>query len=51
MKKRRLKKWVKVTLGIIITLVISLIIIYGWTKRVEFFNNNIQQCGNNYCEK
>lgn len=51
MRKRRLKKWVKVAIGIIILYSIGLIIAYGWTKRVEFFNHNIEQCGNNYCEK
>ena len=51
MKKRRLKRWVKVAIGLIILYSIGLIIVYGWTKRVEFFNNNIEQCGSNYCEK
>jgi cytochrome c-type biogenesis protein CcmE len=51
MKKRRLKKWVKVTLGIMITCIIWLLIIFALAKRVEFFDNNLQQCGNNYCEK
>lgn len=50
MKKRRLKKWVKVALGIIIIYAIGMIIIFGLSKRVEFFNNNQIKCGSNYCE-
>ena len=49
--KRKLKKWVKITLAIIIAYAIGLLIVFGWVKRVEFFNNNIEQCGTNYCEE
>lgn len=51
MKKKRLKGWVKRAIGIIITTVIMLIMILVIIKRVEFFNNNIEKCGNNYCER
>ena len=51
MKKRRLKRWVKVAIATIIIITIWVLVIIGWSKRVEFFNNNIEQCGSNYCEK
>lgn len=49
MKKRRLKKWVKITIEIIIMILIAITITKILTTRVEFFNNNIEKCGNNYC--
>ena len=51
MKKRRLKKWVKTTIGIVITFIIMIILLCIISKRVEFFNNNIEKCGTNYCDK
>lgn len=50
-KKYRLKKWVKTAIGITIFYVICLLLLFAYVKRVEFFDKNLQQCGNNYCEK
>lgn len=50
MKKRRLKKWIKNAIYIIIIYIICLLLIFSYVKRVEYFNNNIEKCGNNYCE-
>ena len=50
MKKRRLKKWVKITIEIIIMILIAVIVTKIWTTRVEYFNSNIEKCGNNYCD-
>ena len=51
MKKKRLKRWVRVAINIILTILIALVIILIYSKRVEYFNNNIEKCGNNYCER
>lgn len=50
MKKRRLKSSVKVALGVILVFMVGLLLILGFAKRVEFFDNNIKECGSNYCE-
>ena len=49
MKKRRLKKWVKTAIKVAIVIIIAIIVTKIWTARVEYFNNNIEKCGNNYC--
>ena len=51
MKKRRLKKWVKTTIAVIIAYTICILLAYTVVKKVEFFNNNIETCGSNYCNK
>ena len=50
MKKRRLKRWVKTTIAIIIIYTIGMIIIFAWTNQVKKFDSNIEKCGTNYCE-
>ena len=50
MKKRRLKKWVRVAIEVIIFFVVTISIALIWANRVEYFNNNIEKCGSNYCD-
>lgn len=51
MKKRRLKKWVKTTIAIVIIYAIGILVVLAWTKQVEWFNHNIEKCGSNYCDR
>lgn len=50
MKKRRLKKWVKTTIAILIIYTIAILVTLAWTKQVEWFDHNIEKCGSNYCD-
>ena len=51
MKKRKLKKWIKTTIGVIIAYLICILLAYTVVKKVNYFDNNINQCGSNYCER
>lgn len=50
MKKRKLKKWVKDALEIALCVAIILVILICMVFRVQYFNRNIELCGNNYCD-
>lgn len=51
MKKRKLKRWVKNTIALIIFYLICMLIVFAWTKQVEWFDHNIETCGSNYCDR
>ena len=50
MKKRKLKKWVKDALGMAIFIAILMVMLVSIIFRVQYFNRNIDLCGNNYCD-
>ena len=51
MKKRRLKRWVKTLIAIIIIYAIGLLFSFIWSSRVKTFDANMEKCGSNYCER
>lgn len=48
---KRLKPWVKDLLIFLITFIIGLIFLLIMANRTKYFNNNIEKCGSNYCDK
>jgi hypothetical protein len=49
--KKRLKPWLNNLLTFLIIFIIGLIFLLIMANRVQYFNNNIEKCGSNYCDK